>query len=38
MTSDNYEKYGELFQVDSDHFDEFYALLQDTNLLKSDFF
>lgn len=38
MTSNHYEKYGELFQVDSDHFDEFYALLQDTNLLKSDFF
>lgn len=38
MTSNHYEKYGELFQVDSDHFDEFYALLQDTKLLKSDFF
>lgn len=38
MMQDHYKKYGELFQVDSDHFKEFYALLHDTVLLKSDFF
>ncbi|MBF6644050.1 Crp/Fnr family transcriptional regulator [Chryseobacterium indologenes] len=36
--SDNYKKFGDLFQVDQKHFDEFYALLKDTELLKSDFF
>jgi CRP-like cAMP-binding protein len=38
MTSNNYQKYGELFQVDPDHFEEFYALLHDTKLSKSDLF
>ncbi|WP_223601646.1 Crp/Fnr family transcriptional regulator [Chryseobacterium sp. GVT01B] len=38
MMSNNCKKYGELFQVDAEHFDEFYALLNDTVLLKSDFF
>ncbi|CAH0272899.1 Crp/Fnr family transcriptional regulator [Chryseobacterium sp. Bi04] len=35
---DHYKKYGELFQVDREHFEEFYALLKHTQLLKSDFF
>ncbi|ASK29813.1 Crp/Fnr family transcriptional regulator [Chryseobacterium sp. T16E-39] len=38
MMSNNYNKYGEQFQVDQEHFDEFYSLLKDTQLLKSDFF
>ncbi|SDI82643.1 Crp/Fnr family transcriptional regulator [Chryseobacterium jejuense] len=38
MMSEHYEKYGELFQVDQEHFDEFYSLLKDTRLLKSNFF
>ncbi|AZA76956.1 Crp/Fnr family transcriptional regulator [Chryseobacterium sp. G0186] len=38
MMSDHYTKYGELFQVDQEHFDEFYALLKNTRLLKSSFF
>ncbi|SIS28520.1 hypothetical protein SAMN05421768_101304 [Chryseobacterium joostei] len=31
MMSDHYTKYGDLFQVDQEHFDEFYALLKDTS-------
>lgn len=38
MMSENYKRYGDLFQVDATHFEEFYALLKDTRLLKSDFF
>lgn len=38
MISENYKRYGDLFQVDAAHFEEFYALLKDTRLLKSDFF
>lgn len=38
MMTELYEKYGGLFQVDQEHFDEFYTLLKDTLLLKSDFF
>jgi CRP-like cAMP-binding protein len=38
MMSDHFRKYGEIFQVDQEHFDEFYALLKDTRLVKSDFF
>ncbi len=38
MMSENYKRYGDLFQVDAAHFEEFYALLKDTRLLKSDFF
>ncbi|BAP32154.1 Crp/Fnr family transcriptional regulator [Chryseobacterium sp. StRB126] len=38
MILNHYEKYGELFQVDQEHFDEFYSLLKDTQLLKLDFF
>ncbi|VEH21345.1 fumarate/nitrate reduction transcriptional regulator [Chryseobacterium nakagawai] len=38
MMTKLYEQYGELFQVDQEHFDEFYTLLKDTLLLKSDFF
>ncbi|WP_172278847.1 Crp/Fnr family transcriptional regulator [Chryseobacterium sp. LAM-KRS1] len=36
--SNNYTKYGTLFQVDQEHFGEFFSLLKDTYLLKSDFF
>lgn len=35
---DNFKKYGKLFQVDHEHFDEFFSLLKNTNLLKSEFF
>ncbi|WP_228379086.1 Crp/Fnr family transcriptional regulator [Chryseobacterium piperi] len=35
---DNYKRYGELFQVDQEHFEEFYSLLKNTELQKSDFF
>ena len=38
MALTDFEKYGELFLVDKDHFDEFYALLKQTELLKSAFF
>ena len=34
----NYKKYGELFQVDQEHFEEFSSLLEHTELLKSEFF
>lgn len=38
MMPEHYEKYGELFRVDQEHFDEFYSLFMDARLLKSDFF
>jgi hypothetical protein len=35
---DNFKKYGELFQVDHEHFEEFFSLLKHKSLLKSEFF
>lgn len=36
--SDNFQKYGKLFQVDAEHFEEFFSLLKSITLEKSDFF
>ncbi|WP_229660169.1 MULTISPECIES: Crp/Fnr family transcriptional regulator [Flavobacteriaceae] len=36
--NDNFQKYGDLFQVDLEHFDEFYGLLKERTLKKSEFF
>jgi CRP-like cAMP-binding protein len=36
--SRHFEQYGELFQVDAEHFDEFYSTLKKITLKKSDFF
>lgn len=36
--SDNFRKYGELFQVDEVHFEEFFSLLKNHTLEKSEFF
>lgn len=38
MEINDYQKYGELFQVDQAHFEEFFSLLKHTELVKSDFF
>lgn len=38
MEINDYQKYGELFQVDQVHFEEFFSLLKHTELVKSDFF
>jgi CRP-like cAMP-binding protein len=38
MMLDNYKKYGELFQVDLEHFEEFFSLLKYREIEKSDFF
>jgi len=38
MIQTEYEKYGELFQVDRAHFSEFYALLKHVTLSKSAYF
>ncbi|MDH6254276.1 CRP-like cAMP-binding protein [Chryseobacterium sp. H1D6B] len=35
---DNYKKYGELFQVDLEHFEEFFSLLEYRKIDKSEFF
>jgi CRP-like cAMP-binding protein len=36
--SDNFQKYGSLFQVDEEHFDEFFSQLKSITLEKSEFF
>ncbi|WP_240723453.1 Crp/Fnr family transcriptional regulator [Flavobacterium sp. GT3P67] len=36
--SDNFQKYGGLFQVDVEHFEEFFSLLKSITLGKSEFF
>ncbi|MFH6998827.1 Crp/Fnr family transcriptional regulator [Flavobacterium sp. FlaQc-57] len=36
--SDNFQKYGDLFQVDKEHFDDLFSVLKSTTLEKSDFF
>ncbi|MCV9929799.1 cyclic nucleotide-binding domain-containing protein [Flavobacterium sp. LS1R49] len=36
--SDNFQKYGSLFQVDAEHFDEFFSQLKSITLEKSEFF
>lgn len=36
--SDNFQKYGNLFQVDQEHFDDLFSVLKSTTLEKSDFF
>jgi signal-transduction protein with cAMP-binding, CBS, and nucleotidyltransferase domain len=36
--SDNFQKHGKLFQVDVEHFEEFFSLLKSSTLEKSEFF
>jgi len=37
-SSENFKKYGKLFDVDEEHFEEFYSLLRHVNFAKSEYF